>query len=209
MAENFLQLNKEKSKILFIHSLSVTADFCMVAGRLELIPINIWWVGASYTVAISLLHYSTDISTHILNAHTNTYGQFRITSYSACLWTVEGSGSTRREPTQTRGEHANSTQKGPTPAGYIGTSLRSQGSKLLHIGNFLWNVIQHFCTKGMEEISSWQHTWSNTSRIWHAFLFSPAFLQMHASYFLPCAFVCICVCFGIFVCEKGFFVLFC
>ncbi|KAF7646437.1 hypothetical protein LDENG_00187840 [Lucifuga dentata] len=30
---------------------------------------------------------------------------------------VGGSRSTRREPTRTRGEHANSTQKGPAPAG--------------------------------------------------------------------------------------------
>uniref|UniRef100_A0A3P9DAM3 Protein kinase domain containing, cytoplasmic b n=1 Tax=Maylandia zebra TaxID=106582 RepID=A0A3P9DAM3_9CICH len=32
---------------------------------------------------------------------------------AACLWTVGGKRSTRREPTQTRGEHANSTQKDP------------------------------------------------------------------------------------------------
>ena len=30
-----------------------------------------------------------------------------------CLWTVGGSQRTHREPTQTRGEHANSAQKGP------------------------------------------------------------------------------------------------
>ena len=36
-----------------------------------------------------------------------------LVNLTACFWTVGGSRSTRREPTYTRGEHANSTQKGP------------------------------------------------------------------------------------------------
>uniref|UniRef100_A0A0E9Q0Z5 Uncharacterized protein n=1 Tax=Anguilla anguilla TaxID=7936 RepID=A0A0E9Q0Z5_ANGAN len=36
-------------------------------------------------------------------------------SLPACLWTVGGSRSTRRKSMRTRGEHANSAQKGPKP----------------------------------------------------------------------------------------------
>lgn len=36
-----------------------------------------------------------------------------LTPLPSCLWTVGGSQNTQREPSQTRGEHENSTQKGP------------------------------------------------------------------------------------------------
>lgn len=38
---------------------------------------------------------------------------FTLTTLRACLWTMEGSRSTRKEPTLTQREHAKSTQKGP------------------------------------------------------------------------------------------------
>jgi len=44
---------------------------------------------------------------------------------TACFWMVGGSRRTRREPTHTRGEHADSTQK--EPAG-IQTFLRGDGA---------------------------------------------------------------------------------
>ncbi len=47
----------------------------------------------------------------------HTYRQYKVTNSPACLWTVGGSLHTWREPTQTRGEHAKSTQKGPPQPG--------------------------------------------------------------------------------------------
>lgn len=45
---------------------------------------------------------------------TTADGQFRVSnSPCACFWSVGGSWRTRREHAQTRGEHSNSTQKGP------------------------------------------------------------------------------------------------
>lgn len=42
----------------------------------------------------------------------HTYGQFRVSQFAARLRTVGGSRSTRREPSHTQREHANSTHKG-------------------------------------------------------------------------------------------------
>jgi len=55
--------------------------------------------------------------TNETNNHTRSHSLLR-TIYShqltyACFWMVGGSQSTRREPTHTQGEHANSTQKSP------------------------------------------------------------------------------------------------
>ncbi len=66
---------------------------------------------AWYTLGKSPVHSRADIERQ-KSIHAHTYGQFRVTNLPACLWTVAGSRSTRREPTQTRGEHANSSQKG-------------------------------------------------------------------------------------------------
>ncbi|KAF7647332.1 hypothetical protein LDENG_00172780, partial [Lucifuga dentata] len=57
---------------------------------------------------------------------------------------VEGSRSTRREPTRTRGEHANSTQKGPAPAGNQTQDLLATNSAAF---NFIWKNKTHYLRK--------------------------------------------------------------
>uniref|UniRef100_A0A669DAA6 Metalloendopeptidase n=1 Tax=Oreochromis niloticus TaxID=8128 RepID=A0A669DAA6_ORENI len=60
-------------------------------------------------------HTGTDnhSRSHSLTPSDNLDYPINLSPQTACLWTVGGSRSTRREPTQTRGEHANSTQKDP------------------------------------------------------------------------------------------------
>ena len=48
------------------------------------------------------------------HTHAHTHSRTILESPIILTWTVGGSRSTRREPTHTRGEHANSTQKGPS-----------------------------------------------------------------------------------------------
>uniref|UniRef100_A0A0E9W4W0 Uncharacterized protein n=1 Tax=Anguilla anguilla TaxID=7936 RepID=A0A0E9W4W0_ANGAN len=49
--------------------------------------------------ATNLLH-----GTHSIHSGTHTYGQFRVSNWPACLWTVGGNRSARRKPMQTWGE---------------------------------------------------------------------------------------------------------
>ena len=60
------------------------------------------WCNQSYT-------YNPHSYTHTLHIHSQSYG--------ACLYDGGGNRSTRRKPTQARGEHANSTQKRPGTTG--------------------------------------------------------------------------------------------
>ncbi|KAF7655274.1 hypothetical protein LDENG_00058650 [Lucifuga dentata] len=85
-------------------------------GGLEPIPAVIGRE-ARYTLDRSPVYRRADTETdkHI-HALIHTYGQFRVPN-SPDMHVFGGSRSTRREPTRTRGEHANSTQKGPDPAG--------------------------------------------------------------------------------------------
>uniref|UniRef100_A0AAR2LSE7 Nucleoprotein TPR n=1 Tax=Pygocentrus nattereri TaxID=42514 RepID=A0AAR2LSE7_PYGNA len=64
--------------------------------------------------APGMFHHRADTQTqtvtHTLTPRGNLACPIGLT---ACLWTVGGNRRTRRKPTQTRGEHANSTQRGP------------------------------------------------------------------------------------------------
>ncbi|KAL7868505.1 hypothetical protein SRHO_G00098890 [Serrasalmus rhombeus] len=82
-------------------------------GVLEPIP-AVFGRKAGYTLDRSPVHRRADRQTqtvtHTLTPRGNSACPIGLT---ACLWTVGGNRRTRRKPTQTRGEHANSTQRGP------------------------------------------------------------------------------------------------
>ncbi len=84
------------------------------------------WTSWQFITGLTYRHSS-------IHTHIHTYRQFRVTCQPACLWTVGGSCSTWREPMQTRGEHENSTQRGPTPAGYQTQDLLALRQQCLYL----------------------------------------------------------------------------
>ena len=103
--------------IIIIHSFSVTAYSVRVAGCWSLSQLTLGerrgspWT--SRQVTAGLTHRDRQPLTLTFTPTGNSESPINL---HACLWTVGGSRRTWREPTQTRGEHANSAQKGPAPA---------------------------------------------------------------------------------------------
>lgn len=68
--------------------------------------------GVGYTLITSLIYHRANIEKRItIHTRIHTYSHFRITVI--LHMSLRESWSTWKEPTQTRGEHANSTQEGP------------------------------------------------------------------------------------------------
>ncbi len=59
---------------------------------------------------VTVYHSANTLRQVAIYANIHPHGQFKVTDFQ-CLWTVGGSRTTQKKPTQTRGEHANSTQK--------------------------------------------------------------------------------------------------
>ncbi len=88
-AERVRRLPAEGWHFFFLHQTNKKCK-CLMKWKIYRVGFSSSWQG-----------WQTTIHTHI-----HTFGQFRVTCYPACLWTVGRSRRTRREPTQTRGEHA-------------------------------------------------------------------------------------------------------
>ncbi len=153
----------------FIHSLSVTAyPLQGCHGRLESIPADIeqgWgspWTSRQFVTGLKCRDKQPFTLTWTIQSH-------QLTS-AACLWIVGRTRSIWREPMQTWGEHANCSQKGPTPAGIEPRTLL-----MLDERTWIWTQDLLWCSSANHEV---------TMLSWQTFVFC----------FLYCLYIKVCVC---------------